>query len=140
MIGVISCFVLHCGSVYCSLYACFCSWRVPYSLTVILHLRHGARIFLRGRSHPVVIAALGSRGPHLLSVLGTEATLNARAVCFGGELPPGAACLHNVNVLSRCGGSLAQRLCGVRFPCAGLTPRFASPVREQVAPGEEFLF
>lgn len=38
--------------------ACFCSW--PACLTVILHLRHGARIFLRDRSHPVVIHALSA--------------------------------------------------------------------------------
>lgn len=41
MIGVSSCIVLHCGSVFCSVYACFCSWRVPYSLTMLLTQRHG---------------------------------------------------------------------------------------------------
>lgn len=35
---------------------------------------------IRGRSHPALIAALGSCGPHLLSVLGAEATLNIHAV------------------------------------------------------------
>lgn len=55
---------------------------------------------IRVRSHPALIAALGSRWPHLLAVLGTEATLNIRAVCRRRERRPDAVCIHYVKVLS----------------------------------------
>lgn len=86
-------------SVHFPLFVRCCSRRT--CLTVILHLRHGARIVFRVTTPPGRDScSYGSRLPHLLSVLGhPEATLNTCAVCFRGERPPGAVCFHYVNVL-----------------------------------------
>lgn len=91
---------LHCGSVYCSLYGLFLLLAgMPHRDTT--SASRGAYLLAGPKPPGRDSCSYGSRWPHLLSVLGTEATLNTCAVCFGGERPPGAVSLHDVNVLSR---------------------------------------
>lgn len=91
--------VLHYGSVYCSLYGLFLLLAgMPHRDTT--SASRGAYLLAGPKPPGRDSCSYGSRRPHLLAVLGTEATLNTCAVCFGGERPPGAVSLHNVNVLS----------------------------------------